>query len=427
MTSKLPSAKGFQSNVEKQALHFSKVLFLSLFLSITLFPASLQAQEKVKAGISLTRISRLENFVKEQIAAGQIPGAVTLVMRNGEVVQQGAYGLKNINEKTPAGTEDLFYIQSMTKPIISVAFMMLYEEGHFMLTDPVSKYLPGFKDLRVVRNLQDGIGGASDPLQSEMTIAQLLSHSSGLTHGLDRTPFDEQFMKGYFRQPWTDIRSRAITISSFPLLAQPGTKWSYSAGPDVLSLLIEQFSGMSTNDFLTERIFKPLGMANTFYNVPKADLPRIFQLHSAGEKGTMVLAASQPKAEGVTLWSGVNGLFSTARDYATFCQMLLNNGTLNGKRILSRKTIELMTSNHVGGLFNRSGEGFGLGFAVVTDAAGTRLPGSNGLYYWGGANNTHFFVDPKEKLIAILMTQESHFSWNWHDKLRQLVYQSVAD
>jgi len=408
-------------------ISFSAAMVVLLLALSGIFPATLTAQEKVKAGVSLSRITRLEAFVKDRIAAGQIPGAVTLVMRNGEVVQQGAYGYKNVQEKTAAGTEDLFFIQSMTKPIITVAFMMLYEEGHFMLGDPVSKYLPEFHNMRVVRNVQDGIDGATDPLQSEMTIAQLLSHSSGLTHGLDRTPFDEQFMKGYFRQPWTDIGSRASAITKFPLLGQPGTKWSYSAGPDVLALLIEKFSGMRTNDFLTERIFRPLGMNNTGYNVPKADLSKVFQVHSVNDKGEMALSAYQPKAEGVTLWSGVNGLFSTAKDYATFCQMLMNNGTLNGKRILSRKTVDLMTANHVGGMFTRPGEGFGLGFAVVTDAPATRLPGSNGLYYWSGANNTHFFVDPQEKVVAILMTQLVPHSIEWHDKLRQLVYQAIVD
>jgi CubicO group peptidase (beta-lactamase class C family) len=213
----------------------------------------------------------------------------------------------------------------------------------------------------------------------------------------------------------------------YPLVCQPGTQWNYSMGPDVLSMLIERFSGMSTREFLMARIFKPLGMNETDYNVSKENQNRIFKLHTKASGAPIQLSANQPKAEGVTLWSGVNGLFTTAKDYSIFCQMLLNNGTWNGKQFLSRKTIELMTSNHVGDLFNRRGEGFGLGFAVVTDAAATQLPGSNGIYYWAGANNTHFFIDPKEKLIALFMTQESNFTWNYHDKLRQLVYQAVSN
>ena len=198
-------------------------------------------------------------------------------------------------------------------------------------------------------------------------------------------------------------------------------------GPDILSMLIEKFSGMSTRDFLMNRIFKPLGMNDTDYNVSAANQNRIFKLHNKGEGTPITLSANQPKSTGVTLWSGVNGLFTSAKDYGIFCQMLLNNGSWNGNQFLSRKTIDLMTSNHVGDLFNRPGEGFGLGFAVVTNAAETQMPGSEGIYYWAGAYNTHFFIDPKEKLIAIFMTQESNFTWNYHDRLRQLVYQAVAD
>ena len=192
-------------------------------------------------------------------------------------------------------------------------------------------------------------------------------------------------------------------------------------------MLFRSFSGMSTRDFLMTRIFKPLGMNDTDYNVSAANQNRIFKLHTKGEGTPITLSANQPKSTGVTLWSGVNGLFTTAKDYGIFCQMLLNNGSWNGNQFLSRKTIDLMTSNHVGDLFNRPGEGFGLGFAVVTNAAETQMPGSEGIYYWAGAYNTHFFIDPKEKLIALFLTQESNFTNYYHDKLRQLVYQAIAD
>jgi len=195
----------------------------------------------------------------------------------------------------------------------------------------------------------------------------------------------------------------------------------------VLSVLIEQFSGMSTQDFLLERIFKPLGMKDTGYNLTKAQQARVAKVYSKNNDGVLLPIPNQPRMEGNTIWSGVNGLFSTAQDYMIFCQMLLNEGKGNGKQLLSRKTVELMTYNHVGNLFNRPGEGFGLGFAVVTDVAGTKLPGSEGIFYWGGAYNTHFFIDPKEKLVSILMSHETHFSWWYHDKMREMVYQAMVD
>jgi CubicO group peptidase (beta-lactamase class C family) len=253
----------------------------------------------------------------------------------------------------------------------------------------------------------------------------LLSHTSGLTHGLGSDKFEKEFMANYFFQLYPGIQGRVSKITSFPLYGQPGKLWRYSAGPDILSALIEKFSGLSTDEFLKTRVFKPLNMNQTFYNVPDADLNKIVKVHTKGEK--ISLAANQPPKQGVKLWSGVNALYSSAKDYGNFCQMMLNGGSFNGKQLLSRKTIELMTANHAADMFIRPGEGFGYGFAVVTDVAATRFPGSEGLFYWEGAYNTHFFIDPKENLIAILMTQEANFSWEYHGRLRQLVYQAFID
>jgi CubicO group peptidase (beta-lactamase class C family) len=361
------------------------------------------------------------------MSQGNIPGAVTMVIRQGKVVHLAANGYKNIATKNPMKTDDLFYIQSMTKPIISAAFMMLYEEGYFKLDDPVSKYLPEFKNLRVVRSNQDGPDAPTDSLKSQITIAQLMSHSSGLTHGLSANPVDRRFRAGYFKPTISSIQERVSNITKFPLLAQPGTQWNYSAGPDVMSALIEKFSGMSTEAFLKTRIFEPLGMKNTGYNVPKDQQSKIVSLHTKGADGNLSVSKMQAPFEHVKVWSGVNGLFSTASDYATFCQMIMSGGTFQGKQYLSRKTVELMTSNHTGNLFPSPGTGWGLGFAVVTNGAATLTPASTGLFYWSGANNTHFFIDPKEKLIAIFMTQESNHNFDHHLALRQMVYQSIAD
>ena len=405
----------------------TKFLFTSLLVIGIAFPLFSQTNGRIVAGISLDRLTRYEKFISDEIEKQDLPGAVALIYRNGSLVHQGAYGQHDTAAKTRMKTDDIFFIQSMTKPVITVAFMMLYEEGHFLLTDPVSKYIPAFKDLRVSKNVAEGMAGETEPLHQEITIAQLLSHTSGLTHGLGQSQLDKDFMREYFMKPWPDIKSRVNSISSIPLLGQPGAQWAYSAGPDVLSVLIEQFSGMSTQDFLLERIFKPLGMKDTGYNLTKAQQARVAKVYSKNNDGVLLPIPNQPRMEGNTIWCGVNGLFSTAQDYMIFCQMLLNDGKWNGKQLLSRKTVELMTYNHTGNLFNRPGEGFGLGFAVVTDVADTKLPGSEGIFYWGGAYNTHFFIDPKEKMVSILMSHETHFSWWYHDKMREMVYQAMVD
>ncbi len=408
-------------------INYTKSSLVFLVGLISVFQVIAQPQEKIVSGVSSERLKRYEAFIKTEIDQGRIPGAVSLIVRKGAVVHNKSFGFNNLAEKTPMKTDDLFYIQSMTKPIITVAFMMLYEEGHFMLTDPVSKYIPAFKDLRVAKNVSEGMKGETVPLEREITIAQLLSHTSGLTHGLGSSQLDKDFMSEYFMKSWPDIKNRVGAITKLPLVGQPGNQWQYSAAPDVLSALIEQFSKMSTHDFLMERIFKPLGMKDTEYNLTKAQEPRVVKLCSVNAAGVLTVSTDQPKVNGNTIWSGVNGLFSTASDYMAFCQMLMNDGKWNGKQFLSRKTIELMTYNHTGKLFGRAGEGFGLGFAILVDVAESKLLGSNGVYYWAGAFNTHFFIDPKEKLISIFMTQEAPYTTFYHDKMRQMVYQAIVD
>lgn len=406
-----------------------KLTKLLLVLFSLLFVGEISAQApKIVAGINLDRVKRLEKFVQSEMEKGNIPGAVTMIIHNGQVVHQGALGYKNVATKTPMTTDDLFYIQSMTKPIISVAFMMLYEEGYFKLNDPVSKYLPEFKNLRVARSSYDDAYAPTDSLKSQITMTQLLSHSGGLTHGLNQNPVQNRFRNAYFNPGFKTIQERVAVMTKFPLVAQPGTEWNYSAGPDVLCVLIEKFTGMSVNEFLKARIFDPLEMKHTGYNVPKEEQSKIVSVHTKSNNGNLSVATMQPPFENVTVWSGVNGLFSSVSDYATFCQMLLAGGTYKGKQYLSRKTIELMTANHTGDFYPElPGTGWGLGFAVVTDGPATKTPASKGLFFWGGANNTHFFIDPKEKLIGLFMTQESHFTWEYHNSLRQMVYQTLAD
>jgi CubicO group peptidase (beta-lactamase class C family) len=387
-----------------------------------------QTLDTVVSGISLNRLQRYENYIKKEINEGKIPGAVTMVSRNGKIVYNESFGYRNLEEKIAMEKEDLFSLASMTKPIISVAFMMLYEEGHFSLKDPVSMYLPKFKDLVVTKNEETGKDGETEPLNREITIADLLTHTSGMSHGTGNSKLDQDFKSARYRKHNT-ILSRVNSYLEIPLARQPGAQFYYSAAPDVLSVLIEQFSGLSTIEFLKKRLFVPLKMNSTGYNIAPADQYRRVQLHEQNKEGKLRNSATQPAMYGNTIWAGTSGLFSSASDYLKFCQMLLNNGESNGQRFLSRKTIALMTTNQIGDISLKTMQGhqFGLGFAVVTDVAATKVLGSEGVYFWGGAFNTHFFIDPKEKIVAVFMTQVAAFSWEYHNKLQQLVYQALVD
>ena len=408
-------------------MNFNKIRIILVFLITANFQIYAQSSDKAIAGISLDKLEHYEEFISKEINQDKIPGATVLIVRDGKIVLQESYGHRDIENQSSMKTDDIFFIQSMTKPIITTAFMMLFEEGHFMLTDHVSKYLPEFKNLRVIKNGNDSITGETIALEKEITIEQLLTHTAGLTHGLGNSQFELGYRKEYFMQEWPDIKSRAIQASKLPLVDQPGNIWYYSVAPDIISTLIEKFSGMSTNDFLETRIFKPLKMKDTGYNLSKEQQGRVVKVTNKNNEGNLTNSDYQPPMKKNTIWSGVNGLFSTTSDYMTFCQMIMNNGQWNGTQFLSRKTIELMTQNHVGDKYPAAGVGFGYGFAVMLDVSKTNLLGSNGNIWWGGAFNTHFFIDPKEKLISIFMTQLNPYTNYYHDKMKQLVYQAIID
>ncbi len=400
------------------------VLFTALLLlQTTVIVSQVQLSEEIIEGMSLDRLEHYENYIKHEVSTGRIPGAVTLIARNGETVYKFATGISNPAVNRQMKADDIFYIQSMTKPIITAAFMMLFEEGHFLLTDPLSKYLPAAKDLRVLKDQEGGKDGETVPLKREIILADLLSHTAGFTHGLGPTKYEQEVF-AVFSRPHKTIQDRVDEFLSMPLTGQPGEQWAYSIAPDILSVLIGRFSGQSTNDFLKNRIFSPLGMKDTGYNLTKEQQARVVRVQGENPGGGLT---TQPKMEGNTVWSGVNALYSTADDYMQFCQMLLNGGKWKGTRLLSPKTVELMTLNHTGDLFGTPGEGFGYGFAVVDKPAATNNLGSKGIFYWAGAFNTHFYIDPNERLISIFFTQLSTFDFYYHNKLRQLVYQAIVD
>ncbi|MGB5431277.1 serine hydrolase domain-containing protein [Eudoraea sp.] len=410
--------------MKKQLHSLFSILFL-LFSLVFSYGQSVKASNEVISGFSEIRLDRYSKFLNTEITEGRIPGAVSYIYRKGEIVHKAALGYSSWEAKTPMKHDNIFHIMSMTKPIISVAFLMLYEEGHFFLTDPVSKYLPQFKDFKVSLDVNKGIDGATEPAKSEITIHQLLTHTAGFTHGIGGTTLDNEIAQAIYFEPQSSIESRVNTLIGLPLIGHPGGQWHYSASPDVLSLLIEHFSGMTTAEFLQIRIFDPLEMKDTGYNIPTNDQDRWVPVHNINEEGKLVNSDQQLPIEGNMVYGGTHGLFSTADDYMKFCQMMLNGGKGNGKRLLSPKTVEIMTMNQVGDLYY--GQGFGLGFGITTDVAKSKALGSKGVYYWSGAYSTYFFIDPKEDLIAILMTQVQPYSNYYSAKFPQYIYQALVD
>ncbi|NNK74797.1 MAG: beta-lactamase family protein [Maribacter sp.] len=405
------------------------LFFSFFFLTLSLAPAYAQSTRTSFAneGVSVERLARYDAFLKQEIKEGRIVGALTLVSRNGKIVHNTALGYGSLSEKKAMQKDGIFHLMSMTKPIVTAAFMMLYEEGYFFLTDPVSKYLPQFKDLKVTKDANAGKDGPTEPLNKEITIAHLLSHTAGFSHGLGGTELDNDIAKALYFEPQEDIESRVNTLASLPLIGHPGEQWYYSASPDVLALLIEKFSGKTVAEFLQERIFDPLEMSDTGYNISKKNQKRWVPVHNLNKEGELINSEQQLPVEGNKVFGGTHGLFSTADDYIKFCTMMLNKGSYKGKLLLSPKTIDLMTMNQTGDLNHAPGQGFGFGFGVTVNLADAKTLGSVGQYYWGGAYCTYFFIDPKEKLISILMTQLQPYSDYYNQKMRQFVYQALVD
>lgn len=403
-----------------------------------LFPLSIQLSAQSKAvnpkaaGFSKDRLARLDAFLDKEIKANSIPGAVSLIYRKGAIAQYKTHGYSNADTKEAMQKDEIFYIQSMTKPIVSVALMMLYEEGYFDLNDPISKYFPAFKEMSVAKFVE--VEGSDEkkmeltPADKPITIAHCLSHTAGFSHGLGPSEIDKMYLNALYFQPHKTIEDRVMAMAKLPLVTQPDNIWYYSASPDVLALLIEHFTGKSCADFLQERIFTPLGMDDTGYNVKVTNTSRIVTHHDKDPgTGTVTLAKRQPQSIGNTVFGGTHALFSTATDYLKFCQMLMNNGEYNGQQLLGRKTVELMQTDRVGDKWSAPGFGFGLGFGVKTDLGASGAIASEGLYFWSGAYNTFFFIDPAEDLIALLMMQFAPYDDFYNLKFRQLVYQAIVD
>jgi len=376
-------------------------------------------------GVSSARLQRLHQGMQALVDRREAAGIVTLVARGGQVVDVHATGFQDMESRTPMRSDTIFRIASMTKPVTSVAVMMLYEEGKLLLTDPVSKFIPAFKGQRV---LVTGADAPADPVAArrDSNIRELLSHRSGLTYGfLNGGPVGAAYRKGGvpdgLAQTSLTLAEAMEALAAQPLVNQPGAAWNYSLSTDVLGRVVEVVSGQSLDVFFRERIFKPLGMVDTAFDVPETKWSRLATVYSPDGAGG-IRPMKDPETFGNTVmspvawyktpktyFSGGAGLVSTARDYARFAQMLLNGGSLGTARLLSPKTIELMTASHTSDLPGSglvgAGAQFGLGFRVVTDVGATQTLGSNGLYGWSGIYGTVFWVDPKEKLVAIMLVQ----------------------
>jgi len=387
-------------------------------------------------GFSHERLARINTRLQRYVADRKLAGISSLIARRGKVLHFAHVGMADIAAGTPMADDTIFRIYSMTKPITSVAVLMLMEEGLLRLSDPVADYLPEFKSTKVL----EPSGMLVAPQQS-MTIRHLLTHTAGLSYG-----FDENFLidRLYGQQVWGPLEAnpeRTLaawigTIAQMPLAFHPGTRYRYSVATDVLGYLVQVVAGLPFADFLHDRIFAPLGMNDTFFTVPADKVERFAANYGpCAEQGLKVIDA--PRASHYTRPtqrpSGGGGLLSTTPDYLRFCQLLLNGGELDGVRLLGRKTVALMTANHLpdGILVDndpKSGLGFGLGVSVQLDLGKGQLLGSTGNYGWGGAANTNFWIDPQEQLIGILMLQfMPSGTYPVIADFRNLVYQALVD
>jgi CubicO group peptidase (beta-lactamase class C family) len=391
---------------------------------------SLPTAKPEEVGLNPAALHRLSAVLNARVASGHIPGAVALVARHGKIAYHESFGRLDPALDKPMTTNAIFRIYSMTKPIVSVAVMMLWEEGRLLLTDPIGRTIPAFNATEVSVISGDTYGRT--PADAPITIQDLLRHTSGLTYEFrGDTPIHQAYAKARVARLKQSNADQAETLAGLPLLHQPGTVWEYSRSTDVLGRLVEVISGQTLGTFLQERILAPLGMTDSGFSVPPEDQARIAEpfLKDPDNRTDVALLDIRRPA---LFESGGGGMVATATDYAHFLAMLMGNGRLGQTRLLGRKTVELMTSDHLGSITGSPdllppGHGFGLGFAVRTAPGMAPFPGSVGNYYWGGAAGTTFWVDPQERLFAVLMIQAPMQREHYRVLFRDLVYAAVTD
>ncbi len=409
-----------------------------LVAALALMPALRAAEDVTVAepetvGMSAERLHRINTFVQEYIDADQIAGAVTLVARKGKVVHYEAQGWRDKDNGVAMTHDSIFEMMSMTKPIVSTALMMLFEEGRFLLDDPIAKWLPEYAH-HTVRINADGVRPITVPEARPVTVRHVLTHTSGLTlnprgQGLTEAQVAEATNHG---EGWPTLAERVAHAAAIPAAFHPGDQWQYGASTDYVAVLVEKISGQSIDRFLHERIFEPLGMTDTYYYVPRDKVDRVAAVYRPDADGKIELMQAPAFREPMRMFRGVAGLSSTAADYYQFAQMIANGGELNGVRLLGRMTVDNMISNHIGSdkevYIRGGGYGFGLGFGILTNSAVAPDALSIGSYTWGGAFGTLYWADPVEDLIGILLIQIRPYSHlNIRPMFSNVVTQAVVD
>ncbi len=412
--------------------------------ALVLAPALAGAQGLPKAppetvGVSGERLNRLNATMQQYVDQQRAAGIVTMLVRQGKVVQLEAFGYRDLESKAPMRTDTIFRIASMSKAVTSLAAMILLEEGKLLLNDPVSKFIPSFKDTTVMvpppPGAVEGTPVSVIPANRPITIRDLLTHTSGISYGYGPAAalYKAANVQGwYFADKAEPIAVTIDRLAKLPFDAQPGERFVYGFSTDVLGVVVEKASGMALDEFLRTRIFEPLKMVDTHFYLPPEKRDRLATVYSLRD-GTLVRAPDEGTGQGDYVdgprqsFSGGAGLLSTASDYARMLQMLLNGGELDGVRLLGPKTVELMTSNHVGSLYNQGRTGFSLGFEVVEHVGRSGEHGSVGLFSWGGAYHTDYWADPQEQVVGVLMTQLLPATGSdLHGKFRALSYQSIV-
>jgi CubicO group peptidase (beta-lactamase class C family) len=418
------------------------ILALLIFQTVNINAQSVRnitsASKPEEVGFSSERLSRIDKMVEEHVKNQTLPGAIVYIVRNGKVAYHKAYGMSNLTNNAPLKKDDIFRIASQTKAITSLAVMMLYEEGKFLLDDPISWYIPEFKNPAVLKTFNPKDSSfTSEPAKSEITIRQLLTHTSGLDYPFiggesHKAIYAKNNISPGLGNDKTVLGDEIKLLARLPLAHHPGEKWTYGLNSDVLGYLVEVLSGTSLDKFFQERIFDKLGMKDTYFVIPKEKHARLVALHESGKDGKVHVIKSSPLGlnpdypKNPTRYpSGGGGLSSTVEDYGKFLQLFLNKGEYNGVRLLSRKTVELMLTDQV----HEPVQGeIGLGFGLETEKSDFTSPLSAGSFSWAGAFNTHYWADPKEKLIGIIFTNVFNTPyWNVGDKFKVLTYQSIND
>ena len=422
-----------------------KVSTVVILLSL-IFPVVAGAQ-KITEGINVTaegfsteRLKRIDDNMHDWVKKGWVNGAVGLVIKNGKVIYYKAAGYNDVEAKTVLHKDDIFRIASQTKAITSTAVMMLYEEGKFLLDDAVSDYIPSFANEKVLEKFNENDSSYTTvPAKRQVTIRDLLTHTSGIGYAQIGSKEARAIYAKSNITAGLDVENDKLSdainrLGSLPLMYQPGERWMYGLSIDVLGELVEIWSGVTLDEFFRTRIFEPLGMKDTYFNLPAAKAGRLVNMYVEDSTGALQKVTGNSLGVNVdyplrkkAYFSGGSGLSSTVYDYAVFLQMLLNGGTYNGTRLLSRNSVRMMTMNQIGAL-NVGNDKWGLGFALATEKSSATFPSREGTFSWGGAFKTSYWADPKEKMIVIFYRQLAGTTHdNLSDKFRVLVYQALND